>query len=36
MGHQQYGLAKALDERPKENDDFGSMLGIQISRRFVG
>jgi hypothetical protein len=36
MGHQQYGLAKALRERPKENDDLGAMLGIQIARRFVG
>jgi hypothetical protein len=29
-------LAKALNERPKEGDDLGPVLGIQITGRLVG
>jgi hypothetical protein len=35
VGDQQYGLAKTLDERPKEKNDLGPILGIQIAGRLV-
>jgi hypothetical protein len=36
VGDQQYGLAKALNKRPKEDNDLGPMLGIQIAGRLIG
>jgi hypothetical protein len=34
--NQQYGFVKALNERSKEGDDLGPVLGIQIAGRLIG